>query len=254
MPVLTNTSLVTMPPPAMVKIAICGSRTPSSATLVGVGAMTWICAISSPNSHRVTSTSWTSESRTIISDTNPGSVSLLRCVLCTIRVRPSAPESSSRFSSAYSGSNRRMKPTWTSGRPPLASISTSRSDDALSNVSGFSQRTGFAASRQASDLLLVGEPRRRDDDRVDLVVGDELEGVVDGAHPGEGGGQLSSPLGRRVGHRHQASTVDARGDPFGVVGAHAADAEDADPEEAVAHDASPSAGASNGRCACLCSR
>ena len=133
----------------MVKIAICGSRTPSSAALVGVGARTWICAISSPNSHRVTSTSWTSESRTIISDTNPGGVSLLRCVLCTMRVRPREPESSSRFSSAYSGSNRRMKPTWMSGRPALASNSTSRNDDALSIVSGFSQRTGLPASTHA---------------------------------------------------------------------------------------------------------
>ena len=43
-----------------------------------------------------------------------------------------------------------MKPTWTSGRPPLASASTRRSDDSLSMVSGFSHRAYLPCSRQAS--------------------------------------------------------------------------------------------------------
>ena len=117
-----------------------------------------ISTISSPNSHRHTSTSWTSESRTIISERNESGTVLLRCTLCTSSSRPRSPESSIAFIAAYSGSKRRMKPTCTSGRPPRRSASTSRSDDSASMVSGFSHRANLPCSRQASTCSSCTNP------------------------------------------------------------------------------------------------
>ena len=89
-----------MPPPAIRNTATCGSTTPSAAYDVGAGECTVISTISSPNSQRHTSTSCTSESRTIISERKVSGTVLLRCTLCTSSSRPSSPESSISFIAA----------------------------------------------------------------------------------------------------------------------------------------------------------
>ena len=109
-----------MPPPAILK----SDDLRVEDTLGGhpgrrAGASTVISAISSPKMNRATSTSWTSESRTIISERNESGTVSFRWVLCSSSVRPNWPLSSSVFICAYSGSKRRMKPTCTRGCPAL---------------------------------------------------------------------------------------------------------------------------------------
>lgn len=134
-------------------IAIWGSWIPSGAPGFGVGRRMWTDAISSSNRNRVTSTSCTSESLTIIVLSKLGGTAALRCTQCSTSGWPNSPASISVFSSAYSGSNRRMKPTWISRTPSSASRRTTSSAESTSVVSGFSHSTGLRCSRHASNCL-----------------------------------------------------------------------------------------------------
>ena len=120
----------------------------------------------------------------------------LRWVQCTISGLPSPPSAISFFSATYSGSKRRMKPTWISGRPSAASFCTIAYAEAMSVVSGFSQSTGMPAVEAGVDLLVVRRPGRGDQHGVDLGVVDRLDRVVD--HPGaDRRGDLRRPCRRR---------------------------------------------------------
>ena len=87
----------------------------------------------------------------------------------------------------------------------------------------------LAGSRARHHQVGVGLRRRRDDHRVDVVVGDQRLGVGERPsteRPSEGLGRLGS----RVGHRHQPSSWHMAGQELGVSGADAAGADDPDPE------------------------
>ncbi len=61
-----------------------------------------------------------------------------------------APLVTTSFIARYAGSYRRMKPTWTSRRPTATSASRIRRQASWLVASGFSQKTGLPAARQAS--------------------------------------------------------------------------------------------------------
>ncbi len=119
--------------------------------------------ISWPSSQRAASISCETELLISIDEVKYGGEDTLRWRQCSMRGRPSRPESSSAFRAAYSASYRRMNPTWISLRPSRASASTTRSADAESGVSGFSQSTGRPrahAASSASSCAPSGEATR----------------------------------------------------------------------------------------------
>ena len=128
-----------------------------------------------------------------------------------------------------------MKPTWTSGRPPLASASTRRSDDSLSMVSGFSHRAYLPCSRQASTCSSWTNPG---------------EAMTTASTSGSAMRSRGSPTLRtpsKAAARSAARAVSGSdtatrrgpGDPvhhpLGVVGAHHADADHADAKVLLRH-------------------
>ena len=162
------------------KIAICGSASPP-AQRVGRRLDDLDRAISSSNRNRVTSTSWTSESRTIIALSKSAARRGCGARSAAPAGGPSSPRSISAFSAAYSGSKRRMKPTWISRLPSSASrLTTSERRRDVGGQRLLAQHR-LAVLQAGQQLLLVGRARGGEHDRVDVRVGDRVERVGDGA-------------------------------------------------------------------------
>ncbi len=87
----------------------------------------------------------------------------------------------------------------------------------------------LAGIEAGQDLLLVDRPRRRDDDGVHVVGGDEIEDVTDRPHSVVLPRDRLRPSGVGVRDRHQSGVRQPPRDPLGMVGPHQADADDADP-------------------------
>ena len=77
----------------------------------------------------------------------------VRCAQCITSGWPSSPPSISIFSCWYSGSNRRMKPTWISGGAQRGLPAHHLERGLRIVVNGFSHITGLPCSRQASSCF-----------------------------------------------------------------------------------------------------
>ena len=143
----------------------------------------------------------------------------LRWMQCTINGLPSPPERDQVLQRGVLGSKRRMKPTWMSGRSSAASFCTIAYADTMSVVNGFSQNTGFPASRHALHLTVMRGARRRDQHRVNLGVIDRGDRI--GHHPRtDGGGHLLGLLGEVVVDHRDLRPADAPAQGLDVEGAH----------------------------------
>ena len=112
--------------------------------------------------------------------------------------RPGSPAAA-----AYSGSNRRMKPTWTSGRPPACSASHDPQRRFTVHGQRLLAQGRLAALDAGEHLLLVDEPRRGEQDGVDLGIGDQVQRIGDRPDPVVTRGERRRPVRGRVGHRDQ---------------------------------------------------
>ena len=234
-------------------MATCGSRSPSGARPLGrLGVNSVTVSISASNSQRQTSTSCTSESLTIVAESrNQSGEVLFRWMLCTSSSRPSygVEQPLQLGVLGIEPAHEADLDQRPSGLVPLGLDQPQR----RGAVQG--QRLlaeGVLAVREAGeDLLLVGEPGRRDEHGLHGVVGDQVERVGDGAYPRITRGHLGGPRGVGVGDGDQLGVGYPGRQPVGVVGADGPDTDDADPQRTLRHSSTSSIGVSRGRCAAL---
>ena len=188
--------------------------------------MIWIEAISSSNRNRVTSTSWTSESRTTIALSKVGGTAGLRCAQC-----------STSGAAEFTAVEQRLQLGVLVVEPaheadldqPLAEFGLAF-DDLQRGLDIGGQRLlaqhRLAVLQAGQQLLLMGRSRGGEHDRVDIRIGDGVERIDDGAAAGDARGDLFGLLGDVVVDDGHPGAGDPAGDAGDVVGAHDADAED----------------------------
>ena len=151
----------------------------------------------------------------------------------------SQPASSSRPSSRMAGLKRSMWPTWTGGAPGAVAAATIRSASAGVAASGFSMRTAMprSSAARASGRCVGG--RGRDDDRVEVRLGQHGERLGERLGAGPGGGRAEG-LCVEVGDGDQTHVGQAAEDAQ-MVAAHRAETDQPDAQLALA-DRGPGGG------------
>ena len=157
--------------------------------------MIWIEAISSSNRKRVTSTSWTSESRTIIALSKYGGTAGLRCTQCST-------SGTAQFTTVEQRLQLRVLVVEAAHEAdldqPLAELGFALDDLQRGRDVGGQRLLAhhrLAVLEAGQQLLLVGRARGGEHDGVDVRVGDRVERIGDGAAAGDGRGELLGLLG-----------------------------------------------------------
>ena len=156
-----------------------------------------------------------------------GSVSNWRLV--KMSGRPSSPATILARARTWSGSCRRISPTW-SRTPARSTAARIASVSARSSASGFSHRMSQPARRGGLDDRAMVDRRDRDQHRVDARRADRVERVRERRGPADLVGQ---PAGRRpvdVTDRHDPQLGCARGDEPGMVAPHPPGADERQPD------------------------